>query len=82
MAKYLKSPSKIEAAGNKPKIIEEFIGRAFMDLAELRTRELGLTKLSLIVFEQNKVAKKLYDTLGYQEEAREQVVAHPLIHHT
>ena len=27
MAKHIKSPSKIQAAGNKPKIIEEFIGR-------------------------------------------------------
>ena len=58
------------------------IGTAFMDLAELKTRELGLSKLSLIVFEQNKGAKKLYDTLGYSEKAREQVVAHPLIQHT
>jgi len=58
------------------------IGRAFMELAELRSRELRLSKLSLIVFEQNKGAKKLYDVLGYQEAAREQVVAHPLIHHT
>ena len=53
-----------------------------MDLAEIKTREMGLTKLSLIVFEQNKGAKKLYDTLGYKEAAREQVVEHPLIHHT
>ena len=27
MAKHIKSPTKIDAAGNKPKIIEEFIGR-------------------------------------------------------
>ena len=27
MAKYIKAPTRIEAAGNKPKIIEEFIGR-------------------------------------------------------
>ena len=57
------------------------VGSAFMELAELRTRELGLSKLSLIVFEQNKGAKKLYDSLGYSETAREQVVSHPLIHY-
>ena len=27
MPKFIKSPSVVEAAGNKPKIIEEFIGR-------------------------------------------------------
>ena len=27
MAKHIQSPSIVEAAGNKPKIIEEFIGR-------------------------------------------------------
>ena len=58
------------------------IGKVFMDLAELKTRELGLSKISLIVFEQNRGAKKLYDTLGYKEVAREQVVPHPLIKHT
>ncbi len=58
------------------------VGRAFMDLAELKTREYGLNKLSLIVFEQNHGAKKLYDNLGYSETAREKVVPHPMIHHT
>ena len=35
MAKYIKSPSKIEAAGNKPKIIEEFIGRVNSGTSDL-----------------------------------------------
>lgn len=33
MAKHIKSPSVIEAAGNKPKIIEEFIGRVNSETA-------------------------------------------------
>ena len=40
----------------------------------------GFDKLSLIVFEQNKNAKRLYDRLGYREIAREPIVPHPLIH--
>lgn len=35
MAKHIKSPSTIEAAGNKPKIIEEFIGRVNSGSSEL-----------------------------------------------
>ena len=57
-------------------------GTAFMDIAEIKAGELGLKKLSLIVFEQNTGAKKLYKNLGYSEVAREQVVPHPMIHYT
>ncbi len=35
MAKFIKSPSVIEAAGNKPKIIQEFIGRVNSNTSEL-----------------------------------------------
>jgi len=35
MAKHIKSPTKIEAAGNKAKIIEEFIGRANFGTSDL-----------------------------------------------
>ena len=35
MARYIKSPSKIEAAGNKTKIIEEFIGRVNSGTSEI-----------------------------------------------
>ena len=35
MAIHIKSTSKIEAAGNKPKIIEEFIGRVNSETAEV-----------------------------------------------
>ena len=35
MAKHIKSPSKIVAAGNKPKIIEEFIGRVNSETSEI-----------------------------------------------
>ena len=58
------------------------IGTQLMQLAEERAAEKGLTKLSLIVFEQNAGARRLYDRLGYREVAREAIVSHPLIHYS
>ncbi len=58
------------------------VGSKFLSLAEEHAEEKGFNKLSLIVFEQNADAKRLYDRLGYAEVAREAVVPHPLIHYT
>ena len=58
------------------------IGSKLMDIAEEQAKEGGFKKLSLIVFEQNEGAKKLYDRLGYVEVAREHVAPHPLIHYS
>jgi ribosomal protein S18 acetylase RimI-like enzyme len=58
------------------------VGSKFMQLAEQQARENKLEKLSLIVFEQNTGAKRLYDRLGYSEAAREAIYPHPLIHYT
>ena len=41
-----------------------------------------LAKTSLIVFEQNAGAKRLYERTGYREVARHAVTPHPLIHFT
>lgn len=58
------------------------IGRRLLDEAEHACRRLGLAKLSLIVFEQNVRARRLYERHGYAEKRRRPVVAHPLIHYT
>ena len=58
------------------------IGTELMKLAEAQAVTKGFTKLSLIVFEQNVGAKRLYESLGYREVAREPVVPHPLIHYS
>jgi ribosomal protein S18 acetylase RimI-like enzyme len=58
------------------------IGKALMAEAEKTCRELGLRKLSLIVFEQNADAIRLYERLGYVEKRRHPVIRHPLIHYT
>ena len=58
------------------------IGTRLMNLAETHSVTKGFTKLSLIVFEQNIGAKRLYDRLGYREIAREPIFPHPLIHYS
>ncbi|WP_341501487.1 GNAT family N-acetyltransferase [Gallaecimonas sp. GXIMD4217] len=58
------------------------VGKQLLALAEQHAREKGFSKLSLIVFEQNTGAKRLYERSGYREVAREPVYPHPLIHHT
>lgn len=58
------------------------IGTKLMRLAETHAITKGFTKLSLIVFEQNQGAKRLYDRLDYREINREAIVSHPLIHYS
>jgi ribosomal protein S18 acetylase RimI-like enzyme len=41
-------------------------GRQTMLLIEQRARELGLEKIGLHVFGKNKIARKLYESLGYE----------------
>lgn len=55
------------------------IGSRLLAVAEEQAREKGFGRLSLIVFEQNEGAKRLYDRTGYYEIARAAVVPHPLI---
>jgi ribosomal protein S18 acetylase RimI-like enzyme len=58
------------------------LGGRFMQGAFETARDRGLPQVSLIVFEQNVGARRLYDRLGFREAMREPVVPHPLIHHT
>ncbi|MGV6806283.1 MAG: GNAT family N-acetyltransferase [bacterium] len=57
-------------------------GTRLLSLAEQLAFQKGFKKISLIVFEQNVGAKRLYDRAGYLEVAREPVYPHPLIHCT
>ena len=65
-----------------PECRNQGVGTKLMELAETHAHAKGFKKFSLIVFEQNAGAKRLYDRLGYQEFAREAIVSHPLIHYT
>ena len=58
------------------------LGTRFLTLAEEQARKKRHNKLSLIVFEQNQGAKRLYERHGYCEVAREPVVPHALIHYS
>jgi ribosomal protein S18 acetylase RimI-like enzyme len=58
------------------------IGSRLLALAEDHARAKGYDKLSLLVFEQNEAAKRLYERNGYREVARAPVYPHPLVHYT
>lgn len=58
------------------------IGSHLLNAVDARARDLGCSHLSLIVFEQNEGARRLYDRLGFAEVDRRAVVPHPMIHHT
>ena len=58
------------------------IGARLLQLAEEQAREQGYKALSLIVFEQNSGAKRLYERYGYREVKRATVYPHPLIRYT
>ena len=58
------------------------IGTKFLELAERQAKDKGYQQISLIVFEQNEGALKLYKQNGFYEVEREPVVPHELIHYT
>lgn len=58
------------------------IGTMLLEEAERSCEDLGFLKLSLIVFEQNFRARRLYERYGYVETRRHPVVPHRLIHCT
>jgi len=55
------------------------IGTALMAIARNQAREHGYDRLSLVVFEENAAAVRLYQRLGYEIIDRAPVVPHPLI---
>jgi ribosomal protein S18 acetylase RimI-like enzyme len=58
------------------------IGTALLNEAKRTCRRMSFEKLSLIVFEQNVDARRLYERVGYIERLRHPVVPHPLIHYS
>ncbi|HJO69770.1 MAG TPA: GNAT family N-acetyltransferase, partial [Rhodospirillales bacterium] len=55
------------------------IGTRLLDAARDRARALGLERLSLICFERNQQATRLYLRLGYVEIDRRAIVSHPAL---
>lgn len=58
------------------------LGTEMLSIAREQASERGFDALSLLVFEQNTGAVKLYKREGFREVDRCPVVPHPLIHHT
>jgi len=57
------------------------IGTMLVREARRRGRGLGLGRLSLICFEKNTKALRLYQRLGFRELRRRPVVPHPFLHY-
>ena len=57
------------------------IGKALMDAVNLRAKDLSLPRISLICFERNEGAMRLYERLGFRELDRRAVVPHPSLHY-
>jgi ribosomal protein S18 acetylase RimI-like enzyme len=58
------------------------LGTKLLSIAREQARERGFDALSLLVFEQNTGALRLYRREGFREVDRTPVVRHPLINHT
>jgi len=56
------------------------VGTRMLELAAKNARVRAVQVLSLIVFDQNAGAKRLYERFGFREIRREPIVPHPLIH--
>jgi ribosomal protein S18 acetylase RimI-like enzyme len=67
-------------------VVDEYrgkgIGTEFLEIAKRQAIDKELLQLSLIVFEQNEGAKRLYERNGFYEVKREPVVPHELIRYT
>ncbi|MGF1470201.1 MAG: GNAT family N-acetyltransferase [Rubrobacteraceae bacterium] len=58
------------------------LGTRMLEISSARARELGLSELSLIAFEQNEGAVRLYERNGFQVVDRVAVVPHAFIRYT
>jgi ribosomal protein S18 acetylase RimI-like enzyme len=65
-----------------PEFRNQGIGTQFIQQAHHQAAARGYRELSLLCFEQNTGAARLYRRLGFQEVDRVPVVPHPLIHFT
>jgi len=79
---YLEEPNSWYICGVAfyPQHRGQGLGSRLTDLANEQAKERGFIKLSLVAFEQNEGAVRLYERLGYREVDRAPVVSHPLIH--
>jgi ribosomal protein S18 acetylase RimI-like enzyme len=79
--RYLEAPDTWYVCGIAvvPRFRRRGLGAALMELARQQALDHGYQRLSLVVFEQNQHAVRLYQRLGYQTIKRAPIVPHPLI---
>lgn len=65
-----------------PEFRNRGVGHRLMAAAAERAAAFGLPRLSLICFERNQGAMRLYRRLGYAEIDRRPIVPHPMLHYT
>ena len=58
------------------------IGTRLLQAARVRARSLGLSRLSLICFDANEGAMRLYRRHSYRESDRRPIVPHPSLHYS
>lgn len=82
--KYLEAPNSwyVCSVAVREGLRGRGIGNGLMEHARQQAIRHGFDRLSLLVFEQNAHAVRLYRRLGYQVIARAPVVPHPLIRYT
>lgn len=57
------------------------IGGRLLDAVEEKARAASLPSVSLICFERNEAAMRLYERIGYRDIARRPLVPHPSLHY-
>jgi len=79
--KYLEAPDTWYICGVAllPDYRGRGIGAGLMQTARQQARQFGYKRLSLVVFEENTAAVRLYRRLGYETIKRAPIIPHPLI---
>jgi len=79
--RYLEAPGTWYICGValRPEYRGQGIGTGLMQIARQQAREHGFERLSLVVFEENAGALRLYQRIGYAIIDRAPIVPHPLI---
>ena len=78
---------KVEVAGSffvnmlatTPEFMRRSVATQLMAIVDQWARQSYCEMSSLVVFEQNEAALRLYERLGYQEQARRKVIPHPCL---
>jgi ribosomal protein S18 acetylase RimI-like enzyme len=79
----LELPDSLYIAGLavSPTFRGQGLGSRLLGAARREARAWGIRQLSLLCFEQNEAARRLYERSGFRVVDRRRIVPHPLIRH-